>query len=125
MCPACIATAAWIAAGVTSASGETLLAVKTVRAKIGARETTQTKGERNERDTGIDWNAQGRVHSDSGRKAQAVGHPRPPFCGLGDLSFKGFARRSEQAVCVANQRLGWADHPALGGWGQNVGAGRN
>ena len=37
MCPACIATAAWAVAGVTSTSGLTALVVKKVRAKSGAK----------------------------------------------------------------------------------------
>ena len=37
MCPACIATAAWVVAGVTSAGGLSALAVKQIRAKTSAK----------------------------------------------------------------------------------------
>jgi hypothetical protein len=48
MCPVCIATAAAIAAGATSAGDLTLLVVKTLRAGAGAKNVnpaTETKGE--------------------------------------------------------------------------------
>jgi hypothetical protein len=47
MCPACIASAAWIAAGVTSTSGLTALAAKLVGSKlagsrlVGSKQTAQ------------------------------------------------------------------------------------
>jgi hypothetical protein len=37
MCPACIATAAWVVAGVSSAGGLSALAVKKIRAKTSAK----------------------------------------------------------------------------------------
>jgi hypothetical protein len=37
MCPACIASAAWAVAGVTSTGGLTALVVKKLRAKSGAK----------------------------------------------------------------------------------------
>jgi hypothetical protein len=42
MCPACIATMALIVAGATSTGGLTALAMKTLRAKTGARDTDPT-----------------------------------------------------------------------------------
>jgi hypothetical protein len=51
MCPACITTAALIAAGATTTGGLTALVVKKLRAKTGAKSIdskTQTKGEQNE-----------------------------------------------------------------------------
>jgi hypothetical protein len=42
MCPACIATMALIVASATSTGGLTALAMKTLRAKTGARDTDPT-----------------------------------------------------------------------------------
>jgi hypothetical protein len=42
MCPACLATMALIVAGATSTGGLTALAMKTLRAKTGARGTDPT-----------------------------------------------------------------------------------
>jgi hypothetical protein len=49
MCPACMTTAALIAAGASSASGLAVLLVKTLRGNIDAKvpvPTIQTEGER-------------------------------------------------------------------------------
>jgi hypothetical protein len=48
MCPACITTAALIAAGATTTGGLTALVVKKLRAKTGAKSIEpKTKGEQN------------------------------------------------------------------------------
>ena len=66
-----------------------------------------------ERSTSTGWDTQGRVHPDVGRQARKMGRQWPPLRGLGDLSPQGISRRSESAVCVAVQRLVWADHSTL------------
>jgi hypothetical protein len=42
MCPACIATAAWAVAGVTSTGGLAVLVMKKLRARTGAKNITPT-----------------------------------------------------------------------------------
>ena len=66
----------------------------------------------------------GCVHPDLGRQARAVGGQWSALCGLGDVPREGLARRPEPDLCVANQRLVWADHPALERRWQDVGDAR-
>jgi hypothetical protein len=49
MCPVCLATAAWIAAGVTSTGGLSALAVKTFRGQNEEANTTNKTSEQGER----------------------------------------------------------------------------
>jgi hypothetical protein len=49
MCPACIASAAWVAAGVTSTGGLTALVAKVLRPKNGAEKVGSESGEDKER----------------------------------------------------------------------------
>src|SRR5439155_14391468 len=62
-------------------------------------------GETDEQGASSSRNEEGRVHSDIGWKAQAVGRQRPPLWRLGNVSPQGIARRSESAIRVADQRL--------------------
>ena len=47
------------------------------------------------------------------RQARKVGCQRPPFRRLGDLSSERLARRSESALCIADEQLVRADHPTI------------
>jgi hypothetical protein len=57
MCPACIATAALVVAGATSAGGMTALVVEKLRAKTGAKKIDPTNQARG----GEDGSSQSRV----------------------------------------------------------------
>jgi len=45
MCPACIATVAWVFAGAASTSGLTGLVIRTLRARTGAKNVHQNYGD--------------------------------------------------------------------------------
>ena len=45
--------------------------------------------------------------------AQTMESQRPAFCGLGNLSRKRFACRSEPDLCIANQRVVRPNHPTF------------
>ena len=56
---------------------------------------------------------QGRVCADVGWEAREVGGEWAALCGVGDLSREGIAGGSEPVVCVAVERMVWADDSAL------------
>jgi hypothetical protein len=49
MCPACVASAAWLAAGVTSTGGLTALVARVLRSKNDAESVVSVSGEDEER----------------------------------------------------------------------------
>src|SRR6202034_2406196 len=90
-----------------------------------ARKAISTKRRSDEQCTGSGRHAQGRIYSVGRWQAEKLERKRPTFCGLGDVSRQGIARRSEPAVCVAIQQLGRAVDPPLGRWRQNLAPARN
>src|ERR1051325_8508454 len=94
------------------------------RTKTGWNRAKKINRGRYEQNTSIGWHEEGRVHPVIGWQTRALGSQRPAFCGLGDVSPQGLARRSEPHLRVANQRLVRAGDPALRRRRQNVAAAR-
>src|ERR1700676_109403 len=67
-----------------------------------------------ERSAGAGGNEEGRICPDLRRQAGKVGGQRTAFRGLGDVPLEGIAGRSQPDLRFADQRMVWADHPALG-----------
>ena len=65
-----------------------------------------------------------RIHSGGRRQARQLGRQRAVLRRLGDLSHEGIAGRSRPHLCVADQWLVRADHPALQRRRQNLGDAR-
>src|SRR5215469_7702948 len=67
------------------------------------------EGEMNEQSKGVGWHTQGRVRSDSRRKAREMGGKRSALWRLGDISHEGVSCRSESPVRFPDKRLVWPD----------------
>src|SRR4051812_48096775 len=88
------------------------------------RENFYSQGATDERRTRIGRDPERRVYLDGRRQARAVGHQRPLFWRLGDLSPQGISRRSEPAVRLAGHRLVRAADSAVERRRDDVGTGR-
>src|SRR5258708_5043582 len=78
------------------------------------------KGVTDESSTSASGNTQGRFRPYLGRQARKVGRKWSPLRRLGDVPPEGLAGRSESHLCIADQRLVWANHSALGWRRQDV-----
>src|SRR5579872_7134845 len=87
--------------------------------------STVINGEKYEWRSSLSRNTERCFHSFVGREAAKLGSERPALCRLGDVSPERIACRSQSDLCLANQRMVWADHSTLRRRWQNLASAGN